>query len=50
MGSTYGGHYTAIAYNDQTEKYYNFNDSSAHETRSGAYSDDAYILIYRRAD
>ncbi|UMM28024.1 hypothetical protein L5515_011048 [Caenorhabditis briggsae] len=50
-GSMSGGHYTAAAFNDHAQKWYDFNDSSASATYppTDPYeSSDPYILVYRR--
>ena len=46
-GSTGFGHYTAVCKNDG--KWFDYNDSSCHETNaSSAQSSAAYVLFYRR--
>ena len=46
-GSTGFGHYTAVCKNDG--KWFDYNDSSCHETNaSSAQSNAAYVLFYRR--
>jgi hypothetical protein len=48
-GSTGGGHYTAICKN--SDKWYDFNDSSVHSTSpSNVVSNAAYLLFYRRKE
>lgn len=48
-GSLYGGHYTALAKNSPTGKWFHYNDSVVNEVESDAeiVSDAAYVLFYQ---
>ena len=48
-GSTGGGHYTAYAQNDETHRWYYFNDSMVRPaSESEIVSAGAYLLFYRK--
>ncbi|KAJ3088386.1 ubiquitin carboxyl-terminal hydrolase [Quaeritorhiza haematococci] len=49
FGGLGGGHYTAYAKNDISQRWYNFDDSHVSETNeSGIVTEAAYLLFYQR--
>ncbi len=50
-GGISGGHYTAYAFNNLLNKWYEFNDSSVRVIdKENIVSEAAYLLFYRRRD
>jgi ubiquitin C-terminal hydrolase len=48
-GTCYGGHYTAVAFDQIGGKWHYYNDSQVREiTKDEAHSDRAYILLYQK--
>ena len=51
MGSLYGGHYTAYAYNTEAGQWFNFDDSHvSRASESKVIGTSSYILFYRRRE